>query len=152
MTTLVLEELKTSLVQDFTFTTLNRRHIKAIGLKLYMHNAPTGTFTLNVKLGANILASVNFTSDDIKTDLSTTDNYCYLYKVLEFGNTLIVEGTNTYRLELTASSYSFTDSSYLGWIKSYENIFNDVDGNATSIIENAFDYIIYEQNNRGFRK
>ena len=124
MTTLVVEELKTTLTQDITIN-LNRRYtIEGIKVYLMMYNAPSGTFTLSIKQSGSVIASKSFTSADIKTDLSTSDNYAHLWKALVFTNPLILS-RGAYTLELSQSGYSFLETSYLSWVRPHENIFND---------------------------
>lgn len=144
MTTLVVDELKTTLTQTITFNQYRKYHIEAIKIKLLMFNAPSGTFTLTIKQGGTSLASKSFTSADIKTDLSTSDNYAYLYKALDFDNSLILKN-GTYDFELSSSGYTFSNSSYLGWIKSHENIFNDLTTVSSSFQFNPYDVLIYER-------
>jgi hypothetical protein len=121
---LVVEELFTTLTQDINLTNNHRYQVAAFRPKIFMYNAPAGTFTLSLKSGANVLQSVTFTSAEIKSDLNTTDNYAWLWKALIFDNPLpVVKGT--YTLELSSSGYSFTNSSYLGWIKDFNNLYNE---------------------------
>ncbi len=126
MTTLVVDELKTTLTQNLTIN-LNRRYtVAGIRPYLYMHNSPSGTFTLSIKEGATTHASKTFTSAEIKSDLSTSDNFAHIYKALVFANPLhLSEGT--YTLELSSSGYTFGESSYLSWVKDFENIYNNTD-------------------------
>jgi len=143
MSSLVLDTLVTTLSQSITLTQNRRVTIRAISLKVVMFNAPAGTFTLKVKSGANTLTSKTFTSADIKSDLSTADNYAYLWKVLDFSGNLQLEN-GTYTLEISSSGYTFSESAYLGWIRPHENIFNTGDGSNDSILNNPFGFRIFE--------
>lgn len=124
MTTLVVEELKTTLSQSFTVNVNRRITVAAVRPYLLMYNSPSGTFTLSLKEGATTHASKTFTSADIKSDLSTSDNYAHLWKVIEFSNPVHLS-KGSYTLELSHSGYTFSDTSYLGWIKEHENIFQN---------------------------
>ena len=132
---LVIDELITSLSQTFTVEYNSRLTIEAIRPYIYMHNAPAGTFTLAVKSGGTELFSKSFTSSDIKSDLSTSDNYAHIWKALTFNDPAQIEN-GEYELELSASGYSFSNSSYLGWIREHENLTNEVSGTALSDLEN----------------
>ena len=143
MTTLAVDELTTTLSQDFTIN-LNRRYsIEGIRPYIYMHNAPAGTFTLSVKDGVTTLASQTFDSAEIKSDLSTSDNYAHLWKRLVFDNPFQIS-KGTYTLELSSSGYTFSESNYLGWIREFENIFNETDGDNDSYDNNPFSFQIFE--------
>lgn len=141
MSFIVVDELKTTLTQEINLIYDRIYHIGGLKIKLFMFNEPAGTFTLSIKQGATTLASESFTSADIKTDLSTTDSYAYLYKALNFSLPL---KKGSYDLVLSASGYNPTDSSFLGWIKSFENIFNTINGTSESLGNKPFDVLIYE--------
>jgi hypothetical protein len=144
MTTLVVEELRSTLTQEFTINLTRRYSVAAIRPFIYMHNAPAGTFTLTVKKDSTSLVSKTFTSAEIKTNLSTTDNYAYLWKVIEFANPLHLE-KGTFTIELSSADYTFSTASYIGWIKEFENIFNQTDGGNIDLFSNPFSYQIFEK-------
>jgi hypothetical protein len=108
-----------------------------------MHNTPAGTFTFTVKSGGVALASKSFTSASIKSDLGTTDDYAHLYKTLEFDTVIPLE-KGTYSIVLSSSGYTFSDSSYLGWIKPHENIFNENTGEVNSLNDYSFGFELFE--------
>lgn len=89
-------------------------------IKVLMYNAPSGTFTISLKSGATTLHSEDFTSASIKTDLSTSNNYAWIWKAFQFTNPIPL-ASGVYTLELSSSGYTFSDSSYLGWISDYES-------------------------------
>lgn len=135
MTKLLTEELVTTLNKEVTLVSDRVMYLKGIRPLLVMINAPSGTFTMTMKAGATELASVSFTSDDIKSDLNTTDNYAYLYKALEFTNAVPIK-SGTYNFELSSSGYTFDASSMIGWAKKVDDIWYDIDG----VIENETNY------------
>lgn len=141
MTTLVCDELIGTLTQEINFNNYRTYHIEGIKIKLLMYNAPSGTFTLSIKDGATTLVSAEFTSADIKTDLETSDNYCWLYKALNIAAPL---KAGSYNLVLSSSGYTYSENSFIGWIKSHENIFNDRSIPAVYYTSNPFDVLIYE--------
>lgn len=144
MTMLVVEELKSTLTQSFTVD-LNRR-ITVAGIRpyIYMHNSPTGTFTLSLKEGATTHATVTFDSTEIKSDLVTSDNYAHLWKALTFVDPLQLS-KGSFSLVLSSSGYSFSESSYLGWIKEHDNIFQTTDGNNNTDYNNPLSFQLFEK-------
>jgi len=142
MSYIVVDELVTTLTQTVTLNYDRIYHVAGLKIKLLMYNSPSGTFTLSVKQGATTLASKSFTSADIKTDLSTTDDYAYLYKALDFSLPL---KKGNYDLVLSSSGYTFSVSSFIGWIKSHENIFIEKTTEPSSFIDNPLDVLIYEK-------
>ena len=141
MTTLVCDELETTLTQTVNMNYDRVYHVAGLKIKLLMYNNPTGTFTLSLKSGVTTLASASFTSADIKTDLSTADNYAHLYKALNFSLPL---KKGSYDLVLSSSGYTFSASSFLGWCKSYANIFNEEADSTAPYTDKPFDYLVYE--------
>lgn len=141
MTTLVVDELLTTLTQTVNFEYDRRYHVAGIKIKLLMYNSPSGTFTLSLKDGATTLASADFTSTVIKSDLSTSDNYAHLYKALTFSLPL---KKGSYDLVLSSSGYTYSSSSFLGWVKSYENVFNEEVDSTQPFNNKPFDFLIYE--------
>lgn len=142
MSKIVVDELITTLTQDVNLVYDRIYHVSGIKIKILMYNAPAGTFTLSIKQSGNTLASKSFTSADIKSDLSTTDNYAYLYKALDFSLPL---KKGTYNLELSSSGYTYDIASFIGWIKSHESVFNTVTGTANTFADNPLDVLIYEK-------
>lgn len=147
MTTLVVDELTTSGTLSHTVNLNQQRiyQIEAIKIKILMYNAPSGTFTFTVKdSDSNTLFTDTFDSAELKNDLDTTDDYLYLFKIIDCNNSLVLK-SGSYDFELTASGYTYSSGSYLAWIKSHENIFNEVNGTSTSYANNPYDVLIYER-------
>lgn len=141
MSKVVVDELITTLTQQINLKNDKIYHIEGLKIRLIMYNAPAGTFTLSIKSGATTLASVNFTSADIKSDLSTSDNYALIDKAL---NIVAPLKKGSYDFVLSSSGYTYSQSSFIGWVKSHENIFNSQESVATSFLDNPFDVLIYE--------
>lgn len=142
MTTLVTEELRTTLTQTFTYDLNKRVSLAGIRPYLTMFNAPAGTFTFTLKRGAVTIATKDFTSTEIKSDLSTSDNYAHLWKVIQFDDPVqLTKGT--YSMVISSSGYTYSTSSFLGWNKEFENKFNADDGTATGIFDNPFSYQLF---------
>jgi len=141
MTTIVCNELKTTLTQSVNMNYDRVYHVAGLKIQVFMYNNPTGIFTLSIKSGSDVLANASFTSADIKTDLNTTDNYAYIYKALDFSLPL---KKGSYDLVLSSDGYTFSESSFLGWCKSYDNVFNqEVDADVV-FTRKPYNYLIYE--------
>lgn len=120
MTTIVVEEFRTTLVQDFTWGRSPRAHVTAVRPYLYLHNTPAGTFTMAVlNASSTVLASQTFTAQDVYDGLSTTDDYSHAFFRVAFANKIHLPAGD-YKLRLSASGYSFAESSYMGWIREHE--------------------------------
>jgi len=141
MTTLVCDELITTLSQTINLSYDRIYHFAGLKIKLLMFNAPSGTFTLSIKKSGDTLASADFTSADIKADLTTSNDYAYLYKALNFSLPL---KKGSYELVLSSASYTYSDTSFMGWIKSYINVFNEEVDSTVSYADKPFDFLIYE--------
>ena len=144
MTTLVTEELKTTLTETIHLKYDKIYHIEGFKIRLVMFNAPAGTFTLSVKQGAATLISKDFTSADIKSDLSTTDNYAWIDKAIVFDDLLALK-KGSYDLVLSSSGYTYSAIGFLGWVKSHENIFNEREDAFVVYTTNPLDVLIYER-------
>lgn len=121
MSTLLVEELYSELNQDIAFNLDSRCHIGAIIPYIYIHNAPVGTFKLQMMKGSTLVFENIFTCDEIKASLNTSDNYAHVfYPVIPLTPTQIEKGT--YTIKLSSTGYTFTSASYLGWCRQYENV------------------------------
>jgi len=144
MTTLAAEELKTTLTESITLTKDRIYHMGGLKIKLVMFNAPSGTFTLSLKQGATTHASKDFTSADIKTDLSTSNNYAWIWKAIEFSN-LVALKKGVYDLVLSSNGYTHSAISFLAWTKSFESIFPARTDAFIDYTTNPLDVLIYER-------
>jgi hypothetical protein len=124
VTTLVTEPLTASISQDFTVDINERIHVGAFLPYLYLHNSPAGTFTITVSGQGGVIYSKSFTSTDIKAALNTTDNYAHVfYPIIPDEPIQISKGD--YTISLEASGYTYSNNSFLGWLKQFENIQNE---------------------------
>jgi membrane-bound metal-dependent hydrolase YbcI (DUF457 family) len=143
MTTLVVHELVTELAQEFTLNLARRYDVAAFYPYLYMHNAPAGTFTFSILQGVTTIFSKAFTSADIKSALSTANNYAHVfYPVIPSDPLLLNSGD--YTAKITASGYTFSVSSFLGWIQQHEDLNNELDYTPANDIENPLSMRIKE--------
>lgn len=122
---LLCEDLLTTLSQPFTLGLHERQQVAAVRPYICIVGAPAGTFTIALKSGANTLGSKTFTSASMKTDLSTSNNNIHMMVNLTFSD-IIPLGPGTYTLELSSSGYSPGVGSFLGWIKEYDSIYNEI--------------------------
>jgi hypothetical protein len=122
MTTLIVKTLETEIVQPFTLT--NRRY-QVAGVKsyLYVHNYPDGDFTFTILKDSVPLISKTFNINEVYDSLPSMDEFMHLFYPVNFDNGLCILSDGEYELKLTASGYTFSDNSYLGWVKEYESIY-----------------------------
>jgi hypothetical protein len=126
VTTLLVETLKTELEQEIRLENYERYNIGAIIPYLYLHNAPAGTFTLEIISGATSLFSQSFTSNDIKLSLETVNNYAHVfYPIVPLIPIQLNAGT--YKIKLSSSGYTVSGNSFLGWIRQHEDLNNKLD-------------------------
>lgn len=148
MSTLVVDRLTTTLTQDIELGLQKRYQLNGAHLYIYIHNAPAGTFTVSVKDGATTLVSQSFTSADFQADLETTDVYAYGWKPITFSNTPLKNGV--YSVELSASGYSYSGSSYIGWIRPYYDAFIETTAAPENDTENPFGVYFFTKNLAGY--
>jgi hypothetical protein len=143
MSFIVVDELKTTLSQEINLLYDRVYQIDGISVKILMFNAPSGTFTVSLKdSDDNTLASDTFTSAEIKTALGTSDDYAYCFVPISIYAPL---KKASYTLELSASGYTYAENSFIGWIKSYENVYNSISGNPANYTANPFDFLLHER-------
>lgn len=148
MTTLLSKTLETSLSQEIRFSLSTRIHIAALIPYLFMFNAPAGTFTFELysQDRTETVFTKTFDCDDIKTALSTTDNYAHVFFPIIPTNPVQIEA-GLYTISITASGYTATVGSFLGWIQQHENIQNEMEYVPVNDEENplAVRYKIYKE-------
>ena len=143
----VVEELRTTIEQNVKAP--SRGSIKYIRPMLYLHNDPAGTFYLKIYEGSTLLGTASTTMTAIKLGAGLSDNQ-YHWGAVRFtlDNSVVLKRKVTYKLEISATSYTFSESSYFGLIKPYENLINETvdDFTTTSDYENPIgtQVFIYE--------
>jgi len=135
MTTLLVDKLVETLSQDITVTSSNRIHVAAFIPYIYMCNAPAGTFTFSLIQNSITIFSKTFTSTEIKTSLATSNNYAHAFYPL-IPDYLVQMSSGSYTVKLSASGYTPSESSYLGWIRQFENIQNEMSYTPTTDRQN----------------
>lgn len=147
MSNLVVQPLVTELNQDIEITTSDRLHVGAFIINLYLHNSPAGTFTFSIlNSDADVIFTKDFTSQDLKDSLSTTDDYLHTnYPIIPDDPVQLESGDFT--LNLSSAGYTYTATSFIGWIQDFENLTNDLGYTASSDEENplTFKLKIYKE-------
>ena len=116
MTTLAIDRLITSFSQPISVS--RDIDLKAMRVKLYGHNNPTGTFFLSIKSGATTILSNSFTSQDLKSKINATEPYYWGEFAFPVSIVLL---RGDYTIELSSSGYTFQESSFIGWAKDYDS-------------------------------
>lgn len=137
---------ETPLIQDFTIPIDSYRlNLFAIRPLLMLYNDPVGTFTLTLKANGNILIATDFDIDYLKSNADFLDNQ-YHYGFFKIPMQAVLYPYINYRLELSSSGYTFDGSSYLSWLKEFEDITNTfTDETIWSYREKPFGYQLWSQ-------
>lgn len=123
MSTILANELITTLEQDFSFNLNTRCHIGGFYPYLVMYNSPVGTFKIELLKGLSVIFEKEFTSSDIKTALVTSNNYAIVFYPILPDNPIQIENGN-YTIKLSSAGYTYSATSYLAWIQQHENVQN----------------------------
>ena len=122
MSTLLVQQLETELSQEIRYSSSTRCNIAALIPYIYLHNAPDGTFTFDLlNSDDEVVFSQDFDSADIKASIPTTNNYAHVFYPIVPNNPIQIE-SGLYTIKLSASGYSPSSTSYLGWIQQFENL------------------------------
>lgn len=138
---LVCRELRTTLDQPFELLLDKRYQIAEVAVNVLMYNAPLGDFTFEILKSGSPVYSFQFDSDYIKAELATADNYAHLYLPLP-ANVMLSRGQ--YVARLSAANYTYSSSSFIGWINDWEGFkFDEITEQALER-PNAFRMITYD--------
>lgn len=147
MSTLVVDELKAvNLVQEFTLIPdmLTGLRIKAVRPLLYLHNDPTGTFTISLKEGVNTIDSKSVTGAELIANSGfTASQYHWGIFTFEFNKYNVLKKNITYTIELSSSGYTFDESSFLGWVKPHEDFINTASDTIPIFTEYPYGYELW---------
>lgn len=148
MSTLLSKTLETVLEQQIRFKLSTRCHIAAMIPYIMMFNSPAGSFEFEFYSvdRAETVFTKSFTCADIKAALSTTDNYAHVFLPIIPTNPVQIE-SGLYTIKITASGYTATVDSFLGWIQQFEDIQNEMEYVPVNDEENslAIRYKIYKE-------
>ena len=140
MTTLVIDELRTTLEQDFQVA--NRIQINTVRPMLYIHNAPAGSVTVTLKKGSTILSSATLSIANI-ISMASLSNFTWGTFSFYLDEDVVLHPDTDYTLELSSSGYSYSESSYIGMVKPHENPKNTFEDTAINSYENAFGFELW---------
>lgn len=99
--------------------------VAAIRPYIYKHLSPSGTFTFSIYQGGEKLGEQSLTSLDIENNSEATSiNYFHGPFRILFDSPIIIN-KGDFEIRLTSSGYTFSDASYLGWIREHDRIVND---------------------------
>ena len=140
MTTLVIDELRTTLEQDFEI--LERMQITTIRPVLYIHSAPAGSVIIKIKSGSTVLSEATMLISDIISEGSLSD-YSWGSFSFTLNEEIVLHPETTYTIELSGSGYSYSDSSYIGMVKPHENEINELQDSTANPLENAFGFELW---------
>ena len=146
MTTLVANPIGASLEQEFTYNLNDRCHIGAFYPYVVMIGSPAGTFTCELIKSATTIFSKTFTSTSIKLSLGTSNNYAHAFYPIIPDEPIQIE-KGTYKLKISTSGYTQTNSSYIAWAQQFEDIQNEMSYTPSGDGENslAFRLKIYKE-------
>lgn len=144
--------LEFSLDSDFPtieqkFTLLDERRVTSIAIKLHIFNDPAGTFTLKLKKDSTELASKSLTVSEMNTLIQSQLGVVHPYKIgyilFEFLKPVGLSRDIEYTLELSSSSYTFSASKSMGWIKEYLDETNSLTDVSIDDLGKAFSYRLW---------
>lgn len=143
MSTIVANELISTLEQEFTYNLNDRVHVGGFYPYVLMYNSPLGTFKIEVLRGADVVYEEEFTSSDIKTIIGTTDNYAITFYPIIPPSPIQIEKGN-YTIKLSSTGYTYSSTSYLAWIQQHENVQNTMAYTPVYDSENSLAFRIKE--------
>lgn len=131
----VANELKDELSQEVELLLSERYTIGCISPYIYIHNAPSGTFKLSIFSGATEVFFKTFTCSDIKTAISSTNNYAHVFYPIIPDNPLQLS-SGQYILKLTSSGYTYSKTSFIAWCQQFEDLNNELSYTPLNIAKN----------------
>jgi hypothetical protein len=125
MSRVVVEELITTLTQNFTVTT--PINIGGIKPKLFNSNASASDVTIDLLQSGNVLFTKTLTLAQIKLMGNTTLNNWHGF--ISFTSpTSIYLSEGDYQIRLSASGYTYSKTNFIGWCKEYDCYFGNILG------------------------
>lgn len=144
MSTLVVDEYKgIPLAQPFKLESgiISVASIKAM---FYVHNKPAGLFKMELKRGAEVIASWEFTAQDLKDSFGSTKDYFHVIYPFYKPNGIRLD-RGDYVLEFSSVGYTYAGSAWIGWCKDWQGYQGEVyDPQPTSFINYPYSYRLLE--------
>lgn len=120
MSTLLIQQVEsTSLTQEVT--PLTNLEVYAIDVGIYSEGSPAGSVFMEVQStsGGVIATSTSRTILSLKSDT-------YAHGTYRFGLDVSLKANTAYHLVLATSGYSFSSSDFIGWLKDFDFVEDDV--------------------------
>lgn len=135
MSTLIVETLQDSLTQDIDFTLTQRVEIAAFIPYIYFHNVSGAVFTFEIERSDVVVFSQDFTSEQIK--LSVGADFAHVFYPIVPANPVQIEA-GSYRFRIKRKSGYLAGQNFIGWIKQYQDIQNEMSYNPVDDGQNSY--------------
>jgi len=122
MSILLVETLQDSLSQEISFNLENRAEIAAFIPYLYFHNVSGATFTFEIKKGLTVVFEQDFTSEEIR---QSSGDYAHVFYPIIPKNPVQIEA-GSYMFTIKRKSNYLAADTFIGWIKQYYDIQNEM--------------------------
>lgn len=134
MSILLVETLQTELVQDIDFEGEKRVEIAAFIPYIYFHNVTGAVFTFEIERDTEIIFSQDFTSEEIRL---VTGNYAHVFYPIIPINPVQIEA-GSYKFRIKAKSGYLAGEQFIGWIKQYVDVQNEMSYTPIDDSQNTF--------------
>ncbi len=134
MSVLLVETLQTSLSQEIDYTGESRVEIAAFYPYVYFHNVTGAVFTFEIKQGATVVFEQDFTSEEIR---AASGDYAHVFfPIIPDFPVQLEEGSYTFSIK--AKSGYTAGATFIGWIKQYQDIQNEMSYTPSSSASNTY--------------
>lgn len=134
MSILLVETLQTELVQDIDYEGETRVEIAAFIPYIYFHNVTGAVFTFEIERDSEIIFTQDFTSEEIRL---VTGNYAHVfYSIIPINPVQIEAGS--YKFRIKAKSGYLAGEQFIGWIKQYVDVQNEMSYTPIDDSQNTF--------------
>ena len=134
MSILLVETLQTELVQDIDFEGETRVEIAAFIPYIYFHNVTGAVFTFEIERDSEIIFTQDFTSEEIRL---VTGNYAHVFYPIIPINPVQIEA-GSYKFRIKAKSGYLAGEQFIGWIKQYVDVQNEMSYTPIDDSQNTF--------------
>jgi len=134
MSILLVETLQTELVQDIDYEGETRVEIAAFIPYIYFHNVTGAVFTFEIERDSEIIFTQDFTSEEIRL---VTGNYAHVFYPIIPINPVQIEA-GSYKFRIKAKSGYLAGEQFIGWIKQYVDVQNEMSYTPIDDSQNTF--------------
>ena len=134
MSILLVETLQTELVQDIDYEGETRVEIAAFIPYIYFHNVTGAVFTFKIERDSEIIFTQDFTSEEIRL---VTGNYAHVFYPIIPINPVQIEA-GSYKFKIKAKSGYLAGEQFIGWIKQYVDVQNEMSYTPIDDSQNTF--------------